>query len=273
MTDKAAWQGQVGNAWAAQWARTDRSFAGLTDRLLGRASEHRFERALDVGCGAGELAMALGRGHPHAQVVGVDVSEELVTVARQRGAQLANVTFECSDAAHWPRTGYRPDLLVSRHGVMFFDDPIGAFTHLHELADHEARLVFSCFRSLADNPWAAETTALLPPGTNTPSSPDAPGPFAFADPSRVENILDRAGWCGIGFEAIEFAYVVGCGDDPVDDAMGYLAVIGPVARSAAALGGEDKAAFLARLRRYLERHASGSIVALKAAAWIVTARR
>lgn len=272
MTDKAAWQGQVGSTWAAQWARTDRSFTGLTDKLLGCASTQRFARALDIGCGAGELSMALGRGHSHAQIVGVDVSEELVGAARQRAGHLANVSFELGDAATWQKPGYNPDLLVSRHGVMFFDDPVRAFAHLSTITATGARLVFSCFRSPAENPWASETTALLPPGASSPSDPTAPGPFAFADASRVEHILDRAGWRDIAFEPVDFAFVVGVGDDPVEDAMGYFAVIGPVARAAAALDDASKAAFRARLRRYLESHASGSIVALKAAAWIVTAR-
>lgn len=273
MTDKADWQGQVGSTWAAQWARTDRSFAGLTDKLLGRASARRFERALDIGCGAGELSMALGRGHPHARIVGVDIGEELIAAARERGAHLANVSFELGDAASWQKPGYQPDLLVSRHGVMFFDDPVGAFSHLHTLAAPDSRLVFSCFRAPGENSWASETTALLPAGTVKPSDPHAPGPFAFADAARVEHILDRAGWRDIDFELVDFAFVVGAGEDPVADAMRYFAVIGPVARAAASLGDDEKAAFKARLRRYLESHASGSIVALKAAAWIVTATR
>lgn len=273
MTDKAAWQGQVGSTWAAQWARTDRSFTGLTDKLLAHAGARRFERALDIGCGAGELSLALGRNHPHAQIIGVDVSEELVATARQRGGHLSNVSFELHDAATWQKPDYQPELLVSRHGVMFFDDPVGAFAHLHTIAAPAARLVFSCFRSPAENSWASDTVALLPPGTNAPSDPYAPGPFAFADATRVEHILDRAGWQDIAFELVDFAFVVGAGDDPVEDAMRYFAVIGPVARAAASLDEEDKKAFRNRLRRYLEKQASGSIVALKAAAWIVTAQR
>lgn len=273
MTDKAAWQGQVGSTWAAQWARTDRSFTGLTEKLLARASARRFDRALDIGCGAGELSLALGRNHPHAQIIGVDVSEELVATARQRGRHLSNVSFELDDAAAWQKSDYQPELLVSRHGVMFFDDPVGAFGHLHTIAAPASRLVFSCFRSPSENPWASETTALLPAGTNQPSDPHAPGPFAFADATRVEHILDRAGWRDIAFELVDFAFVVGAGEDPVEDAMRYFAVIGPVARAAASLDHESKEAFRNRLRRYLETHASGSIVALKAAAWIVTAQR
>ncbi len=271
MTDKAAWQGQVGSSWAAEWERTDRSFTGLTDLLMTRAGAHSFVNGLDIGCGAGELSLALGRAHPRAQIVGLDVSEDLIAVATRRGENLANVAFELADAATWHKSGFRPDLLISRHGVMFFDDPVAAFNHLHQLAAPEARLLFSCFRSPAENPWASETIALLPPGTVAPSDPHAPGPFAFADAARVERLLAHGGWHGIGFEPVDFAFVVGAGEHPVEEAMAYFAVIGPVARAAAALADNEKRAFRKRLRRHLEKHASGSILALKAAAWIVTA--
>lgn len=271
MTDKAAWQGQVGTSWAAEWERTDRSFTGLTDLLMTRAGMNHFARALDIGCGAGELSLALGRGHQRAQIIGVDVSEDLVAAATQRGENLANVSFELADAATWSKPGFRPDLLISRHGVMFFDDPVAAFTHLHAIAAPGGRLLFSCFRSPAENPWASETVALLPPGAATPSDPHAPGPFAFADAARVERILGHSGWHGVSFERVDFAFVLGAGDNPVEEAMAYFAVIGPVARAAAWLADDDKRAFRQRLRRHLEKHASGSILALKAAAWIVTA--
>ncbi|WP_284125805.1 class I SAM-dependent methyltransferase [Parerythrobacter aestuarii] len=273
MTDKAAWEGRVGMTWATHWSRTDRSFTGLTDLLLARASARPIERVLDIGCGAGELSLALARAHPAAEIVGVDVSEDLVAVARERGAKLPNVGFELGDAAIWQREGFSPDLLVSRHGVMFFDDPVAAFSHLHGIAAVDGRLVFSCFRAVSENLWAQDVVGLLPPGSDEPGDPFAPGPFAFSDATRVEAILTKAGWLDVTIESVDFAFVVGAGEDPIEDALAYFAVIGPAARAASQLGDAEKERFQARLRRYLKRHASGSIVALKAGAWIVAATK
>ncbi|WP_435417295.1 class I SAM-dependent methyltransferase [Parerythrobacter aurantius] len=273
MTDKAAWQGQVGDTWASEWIRTDRSFAALTERLLAIAGAAPIGRALDVGCGAGELSLALARGNPSAEIIGLDVSEALVERARQRGAQLPNVAFECGDAATWDRAGWHADLVISRHGVMFFDQPAAAFAHLAQVGGPGCRLVFSCFRSPAENPWASDVVALLPGGAPIAAGdPAVPGPFAFADAVRVQQLLAEAGWGAICIDPVDFAFVVGSGPDPVADAMGYFARIGPAARAAAALGDAERSLFDQRLRRYLERHVSGSIVALSAAAWIVTAR-
>src|SRR6185436_7207978 len=140
MTTKTDWQDQVGRTWADNYRSTDRAFSELTPRLLERIAARSGDAIADIGCGAGELSLALAAARPHARVVGVDVSPELLDVARQRGAkldqvnQVYNVRFTLADAAQWAPDGFAPDLYVSRHGVMFFPDPVAAFGHLRGIA-------------------------------------------------------------------------------------------------------------------------------------------
>ena len=139
VTDKSEWQGRVGETWAAEWRRTDRSFGQLTERLLARTREFTFDTVLDVGCGAGELSLAIARGRPDVSVTGVDVSPSLVATAQDRGSHMANLAFTCTDAAQWQAgPDQAPDLLVSRHGVMFFDNPPAAFENLARQAQPQA---------------------------------------------------------------------------------------------------------------------------------------
>jgi SAM-dependent methyltransferase len=268
MTTGADWQDAVGRSWARSWALTDRSFAGLTEHLLGRIALREGTRVLDIGCGAGELAMAIERARPRAEVIGLDVSADLVTAAQERAGPHSKARFVLGDAAVWREPAFEPDLLVSRHGVMFFEEPTAAFAHLHGMASGDAELVFSCFRNPRDNPWASGIAELLglPPG-----DPVAPGPFAFADPQRVEAILGDAGWGRIDFEPVDFAYIAGKGEDPVGDALAFVARIGPAAPALRALEGEAKLAAERRLREWFESHRRGDLVAFPGAAWIVTA--
>lgn len=272
MTDKAEWEGRVGRTWAAEWRRTDRSFTALTERLLGTATGAAFAQALDIGCGAGEVSLALARANPDARVVGVDVSDELLAAARRRGGDLPNLAFERADASRWTRAGFAPDLLVSRHGVMFFPDPVAAFAHLADLSAADARLAFTCFRRPSENAWASGLTSLLPSGLGAPPPPDQPGPFAFADTARVERILAEAGWRDAVFEAVDFPYVAGAGDDPVEDALSYFLAIGPAARAAAQMESDERSRFIEGLRGFLHDHLEEGRVALQAGAWLVTAR-
>lgn len=273
MTDANEWRGQSGQSWAAEWRRTDRSFGPLTEHLLKRSREFAFNSVLDIGCGAGELSLALARGRPHASVVGVDISPHLVNVARERGAQLGNVAFDTADATEWaPPVGFAPELVVSRHGVMFFADPVAAFGHLADLAAPGAGLLFSCFRDHAENPFFTEIARFLPTPDSAPM-PEAPGPFAFADQARVASILHRAGWAEPAFEPFDFAMVAGGGDDPIEDAVAYFSVIGPAARAARELTADQRARFFDRIRDLAARNLHGGFVALRAATWIVTGRK
>ncbi|QKG71853.1 class I SAM-dependent methyltransferase [Erythrobacter mangrovi] len=273
MTDASDWISRVGKSWAYEWERTDRSFAPLTQRLFDVADSSSFARALDIGCGAGELTLQLGQARAKTRVTGVDISEDLVAVARERCSGLANVRIEQADAARWnPPKGEAPDLLVSRHGVMFFDDPVGAFSHIASQAAPAARLVFSCFRTVGENGWVRELATALPPGAAPAGDPNAPGPFAFGNRERVEGILNAAGWRDIGFEAFNYPMVGGAGDQAVEDGLSYFLRIGPAARAVAMLEGAEREQTIDRLRGVIERHHADGIVALPSAAWIVTAR-
>jgi SAM-dependent methyltransferase len=269
MTTRNEWEAQVGRTWAENYRLTDRAFSGLTQRLLERIAERAGHGVLDVGCGAGELALAVARARPGARIVGVDVSPELVAAAQQRGAGLGNASFVLADAGAWRDPGFAPDVVISRHGVMFFDDPAAAFANLHDQASEDAELVFSCFRGLEENPWASDLARLL----ELPPMPShtAPGPFAFADPQHVEDSLCGGGWHGVGFEAANFAYIAGMGEDPVEDAMQLFRRIGPAAPALRALEGEALTRAEGWIRDWLAEHRSGDLVAFPAAAWIVTA--
>ena len=271
MADMSEWQGKTGQAWAEEWRRTDRSFADLTQRLLTRVDDVPFRHALDIGCGAGELSLAIARGRRTTMVTGVDVSAALIEVAKERGAHLANAAFACADAARWSaEESSTADLLVSRHGVMFFDNPIATFAHLRAQSTNGSGLLFSCFRDRDDNPFFTEPTRLLadPPA---PPSYGVPGPFAFADCAHAAAILDQAGWANIEFERFDFAMMAGAGSDPIEDALAYWKRIGPIARALSEMDADAQRRLQDRIRELAARHCHDGIVALPASAWIVTA--
>ena len=271
MTTGTEWREAVGRTWAENYRMTDRAFAGLTERLLVQIGTCDGSSTLDIGCGAGELSLAIARNNPHTHVTGVDVSAELVAAAQARGQALGNVDFVEADAARWQPVEFTPELLVSRHGVMFFDEPVTAFANLHALAAPGARLIFSCFRDAKLNPFVSELASLLelpPMGEST-----APGPFAFADEAHVRGVLKNSGWRDVTLEPVDFAYIVGAGDDPVEDAMQFFRRIGPAAPALRALDGEALTRAEGWVRDWVAEHRSGNLVAYPAAAWIVSARR
>jgi SAM-dependent methyltransferase len=265
------WRGRVGQSWASEIARTDRSFAGLTPVLIAALVAALPARTgapwhiLDIGCGAGETAIALADARADAVVTGLDLSPDLVAAARVRAGARAQLSFVEGDAARWVG-GQRFDAALSRHGVMFFDDPVAAFAHLRTRLHPGAPLVFTCFRRRSENIWASIALSLLdaPP----PGNPRAPGPFAFAEIDDVGAILAAAGWSGASATAVDYRYVAGSGPDPVADAVDFFSRIGPAARLAATLGDAARNVFRRDLAARLAAHVTDGVVAFPAAAWL-----
>jgi len=279
VTGARDWIGRVGDTWADEWRRTDRSFADLSrhlDRAIAAAAPAGAFRALDIGCGAGGTTLALAAARTDATIVGIDLSEALVAVARDRrnaadgpgqAVAAARVDFVGGDVLDLAGVHGPFDLLYSRHGVMFFDDPVVAFTRLHSAATPGARLVFSCFRARADNAFAtapAEALGLAPPAAG-------PGPFAFADRDHVAAILAAAGWRRAMATPVDFAYRAGAGADAVADALDLLQRIGPAAAALRTQSGEERTASVERLRAVIARYRVGDAVDFPAAAWIWSA--
>ena len=139
MTDTsqhALWNGPAGEAWVEAQRILDQMFAPLATHLLDAIAPGTDAQVLDVGCGTGAVALAIaGRLGPEAHVTGVDISAPMIALARER-AQRAGlaVDFIVADAQQHAFAPGSLDRIVSRFGVMFFDDPVQAFGQLQRAA-------------------------------------------------------------------------------------------------------------------------------------------
>jgi SAM-dependent methyltransferase len=270
MTGVFDWQGKVGNIWAAEWQRTDRSFAELTNRLHNAITDvaPQSGRAVDIGCGAGETSIALARARPGLAVTGIDLSDDLLEVARRQAVSVDNVSFVHGDVADAAADFAPVDIYVSRHGVMFFDDPAVAFAALRTAASPGCPMIFSCFREWTLNGFAYEMREL---SANVAPKEDAPGPFAFADKDKVAGILHGSGWKNAEAVAVDVSYIAGEGDDPVGDAVSFMRRIGPASRLIADAAEDQRPGLIEGLRRICEQHQAGNRVVFPAAIWIWSA--
>ena len=146
-------------------------------------------RVLDVGCGTGSTTLAVARRlGAKGRCIGIDISEPMIAAARARAEREGTpASFIRADAQTHAFEPASFDMIISRFGVMFFDDSVRAFANLRRAAKQTPSLRFIAWRSAAENPFmtTAERAAapLLP---NLPARrPDAPGQFAFADRDRV----------------------------------------------------------------------------------------
>lgn len=264
------WNGQAGEKWVKEAAQLDRMLQPFIEAVLKAADVKRGQRALDVGCGAGALSRSVieaGAGH----VTGVDVSEPLLALARDRAGEAAHMTFIRADASNW-QAEVPYDRLISRFGVMFFSDPVTAFANLRSQMAVDAKLAFACWQPLALNDWAfVPLQAVMPIAEAPPEIPPAgtPGPFAFADADRTVSILASAGWREAG--VVPWTGQVRLPGRDIQETALFAMNIGPAARLMAQQALDEN-----RVRAALESHladvadANGHVY-LDAAAWIVTA--
>ncbi len=123
-------------------------------------------------------------------MLGVDISEPLIDRARALAPQNTPALFQVADAssAELPESAF--DILFSRFGVMFFDDPTAAFVHMRRALRPGGRVAFVCWRGVAENDWVrlpmGALKGILPP--SAPPDPEAHGPFSFGDRGRVSRI-------------------------------------------------------------------------------------
>lgn len=148
------WNGQSGERWVANQARLDALVAVFGQAAIEAAAPAMGERVLDIGCGAGASSLALAaRVGAGGQVLGVDISEPLIERARELARHDTPALFQVADAssAELPEGAF--DILFSRFGVMFFDDPTAAFTHMRRALRLGGRVAFVCWRGATENDW------------------------------------------------------------------------------------------------------------------------
>lgn len=274
----ADWNGSNGERWVANQTRLDHMLAVFGDAAIAAAAVREGERVLDVGCGAGASSLALaGLVGPTGHVRGVDISEPLIARARACAPTGAPVVFDLADAATADLSEAAFDLLFSRFGVMFFDDPVAAFAHMRRSLKPGGRLAFVCWRSASENDWvrlpmgAIEGIVPLPP-----PDPKAPGPFAFGDRERVSRILISAGFADITINAFDASIPFGIGETreaAIDDAVDMAFEVGPLSRALADQPADVRARASQAVRAAFAARPGERSVMIDGAAWVVTARK
>ncbi|MHA7633829.1 class I SAM-dependent methyltransferase [Corallococcus sp. M7] len=265
------WNGTAGHAWAENQAVLDGMFKPIEDLLVEAVVAASARQVLDVGCGTGSTTLAVARrlgamGHG----TGIDISEPMLATARIRAEQegtparfiRANAQLHAFEPASF-------DMIISRFGVMFFEDPVQAFANLRHAAKNDAQLLAIAWRSPSENPFMTTAErAAAPLVPNLPvRQPDAPGQFAFADSNRVHRILKESGWSGIDIQPIDVTCTL-----PEKELVHYLTRFGLLGRVLPGMDETTRARVIETVRAAFEPFVHGAEVRYTAACWKVGAR-
>lgn len=271
------WNGDSGERWAANLTRLDLMLEDFGSAAIAAAKAQSGEQILDIGCGSGTTSFTLAQQvGPSGHVLGVDISEQLVDIARAAVPDGAPIAFRCADAATAALPQGQFDLLFSRFGVMFFDDPVAAFAHMRGALKPGGRAAFICWRGAQENDWVRLPMAAIRDIVQpAPADPNAPGPFAFGDRQRLADILAAAGFTAIDIAPFDTALSYGRGasrEAAIDDALDMAFQVGPLSRALADQTDDIRVRAAAAVRAAFAGRPGETSVLIDGAAWVVTAR-
>jgi SAM-dependent methyltransferase len=280
MSDANAEQAAFWEERASSWLAGERQLTKVAERF-GRHAADRLEleagqSVVDIGCGSGPTTRDLAhRVGPTGRATGFDISPALVAAAQRAAAEadVTNIEFRVADVQTGEIGEGQFDAAFSRFGVMFFSDPVVAFTQIRRALRPGGRFAFACWQNLFLNEWmlvpgsaVIAVTGVLPPMPG----PDDPGPFFFAEPGRVETVLGAAGFTDVTVEEVNETIVWPASEVASVSTMSHH--IGPV-REALRDADSDTAT---QIRQAVDDALAARIVddelALSAAVFVVSAR-
>lgn len=272
----AFWNGDAAKRWVDHDERYEAQLAPLTAHVMSRARLRSTDTVLDVGCGTGTLAIAARRKlGTTGSVMGVDISARMLKRARVRLADtgLNRVAFFEGDAQVSTLGTGAYDRIISRLGVMFFDDPGAAFSNLARAAKADARLAFVCWQARSENPWVNTAISAMAEHIDIEPLPESgPGPWSLADPAVITETLQGAGWRDVTATPIHGDLHVG-GPGTVEEAVEFVCATGMVFELLAGARKKHRRRAIKAIAEAFEPHHDGTGVAFPYAVWAVDSHR
>jgi len=216
----ADWATARGEKWRAQLPRMEAMLAPVDQPLIKALDLEAAYRIADIGCGGGGTTLAIARRAPAgSEVHGYDVSPALIAAARARSPDDSAVAFTLADVGAAPAPDQPYDRLVSRFGIMFYDDPPAAFANLARWLVPGGRFAFAVWGPPVANPWMTSLRAVVAEIIHLPDpDPEAPGPFRYAGAEKLVALLEGAGFDDLDVRDWRGRLALGGGLSPADAA-------------------------------------------------------
>ena len=199
------WNKGIGQKWVKEDNSMNERFTILTKEFFKRAKIEKGDKVLDIGCGSGitsfETSKILGND---GYVLGADISKILLDLAKKNYSNIKNLKFKYCDVQNYEFEKNSFSKVISRFGVMFFENPIKAFKNINNAIQDGGSLHFVCWTNVMENEFftAAANIIIRHLDRGFPELTRAPGPFAFSEKKYVKQILNAAGFENIKVEKV-----------------------------------------------------------------------
>ncbi len=186
------WNEGIGKKWVEEDDSMNERLSILTKELFLRSNINRNDKILDIGCGGGQTSFeASEMVGENGYVIGADISKILLDLAKSKYANTKNLEFKYCDVQNYEFRENSFDKVISRFGVMFFENPIEAFKNIYNSIQEGGSLNFVCWTNVMENEFFTDPTNIIIKHINKefPEITRAPGPLAFSEEDYVKEIL------------------------------------------------------------------------------------
>ena len=281
-TNTVDFKQQEHDSWASAadgWGRRDellrKGAAPVTERMLELAGIAPGQRVLDIASGTGEPAISAARAvGENGSVIGTDLVDEMLAYARSKADSegLDNIKFRCVDGETLTVGEGIFDAVTIRWGLMFMPQPLACMALAHNALQTGGRISVACWATPEKNPFISLLTQTLGLYMDLPKPPPGtPGIFSMADPDRLCDVLESAGFINITIEEMEITMV------EVEDGLAYWEVMSdlaaPVMRLVRQLDDNTRDAFINKVIEMANAEKTSGRLRMQGTTWIAAAEK
>ena len=265
---RGGWQLVEDSAEAYQRYLAPIFFEPWAERLLAFAAVRPGERVLDVACGTGSVSReAARRVGPGGKVVGLDLNEGMLAVARRASAGAA-IEWREGDAARLPFPDGAFDVVTCQQALQFFPDRPRALREMRRVLASGGRVALAVLRGLAQSPAYAPLADALARHVSVEAGAMLRSIFPGWTREEVLALLNDA-----GFREVEARIEVGAIRYPsAEEFLRQEAACSPLAGVLRAMPDAARDALVRDLEAALRAHTDDGGIVTPMETWLVLAR-